>query len=660
MKNKNIIKFVGLLGVGSFVMLAAASCTQRVSQVTKSSSTNTNQNSSSNSRNMSGETPNENATSKSGAGMNNPSSGGAKANDPAQQLASARQALNNLLDTENNNVNLYSDYAQIQNALKTAYKTTKDASENTNASLDEVKSLQTALQAAIDKAATDKKAFDNNNQALVTAYNELKVTLQSKATTLDGLSEDKYSAIKNKLISLFDVGTGIIDQKLDSISRTTSLAADNVSKANKDIKDALSALDGWKTNADALATSYVKQALVKTQLTGVTNNMDQPGNYSFVGYSVDVTSGSNMTPNWSFAQRKAWTSNDNILNTDKPVTDVSWIYGLVGTDAKYTLTFNYYGPSTGYLYFPYKLVKSGDSGNVALQYKLNDAPEATAITFDEGDTYNGKTPSVSDINVAKITLTDLKFGANKIEFSLPTGDPAKVAPMIGNMYLTSNSDNANKISNSIFGNDVTSDNSVTVNLLNGYSLGTNYSMLFYQLSNYTVNDAMPTSEPAYLVGFIGGAQIRNVSPTPSNNNTSPAQDNDSRTLTIYVNVPKTGEYSIHSTYIYSAGSSDTTTTRSIKFSTDSSNDSNAVSITVKSLGSWSKLGQIDTSSSETSGITTGSKRTLNLQQGLNKVIVSQVSGDTPYIGNLTFTLSDTPQENANPSTTVASTMPESR
>ncbi|SYV95233.1 lipoprotein and hemagglutinin (VlhA) family protein [Mycoplasmoides gallisepticum] len=38
--------------------------------------------------------------------------------------------------------------------------------------------------------------------------------------------------------------------------------------------------------------------------------------------------------------------------------------------------------------------------------------------------------------------------------------------------------------------------------------------------------------------------------------------------------------------------------------------------------------------------------TLHLKKGLNKVVISGVSnGDTPYIGNLTFTLNNNPSSN---------------
>ncbi|SYV94160.1 lipoprotein and hemagglutinin (VlhA) family protein [Mycoplasmoides gallisepticum] len=38
------------------------------------------------------------------------------------------------------------------------------------------------------------------------------------------------------------------------------------------------------------------------------------------------------------------------------------------------------------------------------------------------------------------------------------------------------------------------------------------------------------------------------------------------------------------------------------------------------------------------------KRTLHLKQGLNKIVISGTN-DTPYIGNLTFTLNNNPLSN---------------
>ncbi|SYV94470.1 Mycoplasma haemagglutinin, partial [Mycoplasmoides gallisepticum] len=85
-------------------------------------------------------------------------------------------------------------------------------------------------------------------------------------------------------------------------------------------------------------------------------------------------------------------------------------------------------------------------------------------------------PTVDDIKIAKVALSNLNFNSNTIEFSVPTG---KVAPMIGNMYLTSSNAevNKNKIYDDLFGNTFNNENNptaVTVELLKGYSLAASW------------------------------------------------------------------------------------------------------------------------------------------------------------------------------------------
>ncbi len=355
---------------------------------------------------------------------------------------------------------------------------------------------------------------------------------------------------------------------------------------------------------------------------------------------------------------------------------------MKGTGTKYTLDFNYYGPSTAYLYFPYKLVKTADAAKVALQYKLNNgaqkliqfAPSSTTADMsstqesttqrssslklvDDQNTQTSnqtdlnssanKTPTVADINVAKVTLTDLNFGKNTIELSLPEGD--KVAPMIGNIYITSNNQNNDKVYDDIFGNTQnTIDNkkSVTVNLLTGYSLTSGWSTYVGQFKKVSTTGEMPNAEatPNYLVGFIGGMDPRNANnvSTPVRN---PSIKGATRTLTIYVNAPETGEYYIKGSYL-------TNTARGLKLST-SSTDSSTVTITNLMKQNWNTLGDFDTSKTETtvenSGIDHNMHRTLTLKKGLNKIVVAggtnSGSGDAPFIGNLTFTLSSAANNN---------------
>ncbi|AHV85457.2 VlhA [Mycoplasmoides gallisepticum S6] len=689
MKRKNILKFVSLLGIGSFVMLAAASCTSATTPTP-------------NPEPKPKPEPNPNPEPKPDP-MPNPSSGGMNGGDTnpgnsggmdnsAQQLSAAKTALTNLLNGQTEKVGLYNDYAKIKDDLVKAYTAAKEISDKSDATLQEVNNAKTTLETAITTAASSKTSFDEKNPELIKAYNALKQTITSEEMQLNQLKDANFETIKNHISNLYKQGKDIITATLDPTTGDGPQAM-VVNQANEAIVNATSKLEDWKTNATNLATRFVKQTLNNANLVNETNNQPQPGNYSFVAYASDITS-----PNWNFAQRTVWTADNrartsplpNNSQNSAPLTDVSWIYTLSGTGAKYTLTFDYYGPQTGYLYFPYKLVKDADKNNIGLQYKLNDgnfeqinfaptqpvesasteparstmlqtAPENQ--TSEENMTAASQlnpTPTVSDINVAKVTLSNLKFGSNTIEFSVPMGqdDMNKVAPMIGNIYIASSNDEANKkqIYDSIFGNtssQTANQTSVSVDLLKGYSLATSWKTYIRQFTGLTGN-GVQTSNPVYLIGLIGGRQNRILASTSGsmNNPNSPNADNANRTFTIYVNAPVNGNYHISGAYLQGS-----TPARSLKFSTGTSNSNNEVTVTNLKQNNWTTLGHFDTkmtTSTTVSGTGTPMKRTLTLNEGLNKIILSGVNnGDTPFIGNLTFTLSTTPQTAANPSSATA-------
>ncbi|WVH36995.1 hypothetical protein SE856_02045 [Mycoplasmoides gallisepticum] len=671
MKRKNILKFVSLLGIGSFVMLAAASCTSATTPTPNPELKPT----------PNPEPKPEPMPNPPSGGMNggdtNPSNGQGM-NNAAQQLTAAKTALTTLINGETANLALYEDYAKIKNELTAAYETAKAVSAETGATLNEVNEAKSSLDATIKKAASAKNDFDSKNQSLITAYNALKATVNMETQTLEPLSADKYSGIRNSLTSLYDAAKAIIKKTLDPIDGA-ALVVGNVIMANSNITTATDSakLSKEKENADMFGDGFVKQALNSQHLTADTTvtqgdtqavPQQQPGNYSFVGYSVDVTSGSNgmMLPNWNFAQRKIWLNSNGgrttpvteAENNSTPLTDVSWIYSLTSGGAKkYTFSFDYYGPSMSYLYFPYKLVKTGDSEKVGLQYTLNGNKNPVVITFGSGENDSGPAPTVADINVAKVKLSNLTLGINTIEFSVPED---KVAPMIGNMYLTSNPENQNKVYDAIFGNisSSTADSTtVTVDLLKGYSLAASWSTYFAKLTNVT--NSSPENSPIYLVGLVGGS----VQPTVSianitNDNRHPNENNAMRTFTIYVNAPKEGEYYISGDYLSQPS-------RSLKISNGSVNQNNSITITnpeLKTTG-WTTLRQFDTKMNDASvTVTSGqsaTKKTLMLKKGLNTIVLAGVDnvdrGNTPFIGNLTFTLSSMTQNAATASTNTGET-----
>ncbi|QMT98272.1 FIVAR domain-containing protein [Mycoplasma tullyi] len=632
MKRKNIIKFVSLLGISSFVMLAAASCTQAITLVPNSGSTSAD---SSSNTNPTAPSRTENKVDMPSMDTT-PSNNQGTIDVSSQELANAKSTLNTLLNDQSQKVELYADYAKIQDNLVSAYNTAKETADSSTATVEQVKEVTSTLQTAIDNANAEKLKFDEANKALLAPYNDLKNTVNQKQSTLASLKDPKYSAILNKINSSYQQAEQILRQTLDPVSGTIP-TVELIQQASQSIQTVMNQeeLTKQKENADSFANSKLYK-LDKTKLTGITTaTMQQPANYSFVGYSVDLSS----SVNWSFAERTVLanaTTPTIITQSTQTLTDVAWIYNLGETGAKYTLDFIYYGPSTAYLYFPYKLVKTGDANMVGLQYKLNDNETQTPITFGTENNLDGKTPTVSDINVAKLTLSNLNFGENKIEFSVPD---TKVAPMIGNMYLTSNSGSESKINDQIFGNTENINDTltaITVDLLKGYSLAADWSTDVVQFTNLA--NSMPANAMTYLVGIIGGTVARPLPSSVPNRNNTPANTNTARTFTIYVNAPKDGDYYISGSYL-------TSNSRGLKLSID---NTNSVTVTVTGKTNWNTLGYFDTSKTNNStgneGSVANNKTTLTLKQGLNKVVISPGTEDSmnaPYIGNLTFTLNST-------------------
>ncbi|QMT98252.1 FIVAR domain-containing protein [Mycoplasma tullyi] len=675
MKRKNILKFVSLLGIGSIVMLAAASCSQAANPT----------------QNPRSATPND--------GNANPSSTETMMDPAARELSVVRASFSTLVDSESKTTELYADYAKIQKTLKEAFGVARAVVGKSDSTTQSLKDAKATLESAISNAEKEKTDFDTKNDKLVAAYTILKDALKDEKTMLDSLAANaNYKAIEDNLKGLYEKAKPIVLSTLIPIEGNSPVLT-SVTAVSEPLSNAITRNEMWKINADNLVNSFVKRTLVQKDLTAGTNQsntMPQPGNYSFVGYSVDIgtdqlTTGStssnmNVTPNWNFAQRVVWTAPDsgatvtaipNNAENSTPLSSVSWIYSLTGPEAKYKLSFPYFGVSNkAYLYFPYKLVNSNDQ--VALQYKLNDGEEKV-IEFGTASEQSGTvgaeravmsdaqtgspqtpeeasadkampettiriaTPTVGDIKIAKIQLTDLKFGINTVEFRVPTqtGDnqPSKVAPMIGNMYITSSDDEANedKIYADLFGNSYnqeTSPSTVTVDLLKGYSLAANFNTYIRQFTN------LKTENPVYLVGLIGGTTPRFTTNNKTkiesltNKQSTPSSFAETSTLSVYVNAPETGNYYISGSYISSK-----TQMRSLKFATTNMS-SNSVTIQVQAKENFTSLDKFDTSDSNTM-ITPNNEmnKTLMLQKGLNKIIISGVEREnTPFIGNLTFTL----------------------
>ncbi|SYV94455.1 lipoprotein and hemagglutinin (VlhA) family protein, partial [Mycoplasmoides gallisepticum] len=311
MKRKNILKFVSLLGIGSFVMLAAASCTTATTPTPNPEPTPT-PNPNPPSGGMNGgntSTPNPNPPS---GGMNggdtNPGNGGGTDN-AAQQLAAARTALTTLINSRTQNTELYVDYAKIQDTLVKTYDAAKAVLDNTASTTQNINQAKTTLETAINAAASSKQTFNQQNNALVTAYNQLKTAVGNESAALAKVEDAKFARIKENLVTLYNAGKMLIAKPLEGIDGAV-LDVDQVTQANTKLQEATNenSLTQQTQNATNLADSFVKQVINKTKITGTTNTEKQPGNYSFVGYSVDLNTITTRTGNNS----QTSSSSDNL------------------------------------------------------------------------------------------------------------------------------------------------------------------------------------------------------------------------------------------------------------------------------------------------------------------------------------------------------------
>ncbi|MDC4163690.1 hypothetical protein LNO75_03840 [Mycoplasma sp. T363T] len=545
----------------------------------------------------------------------------------------AKNQLKALIDGKDAKLAMYDDYSVIKSTLANAYTAAKTVDEKTDATKDELTNAKTTLETAIATAASSKDKFDKDNASLVAAFKTLKDKVANKDSILSTLTDENY--IKTYITGLYTEASNIITAGLQP---ATALVANNLETLSNNIETSTSDLETKKSTLDQY--SIFKKILIDSQsFKGNTlYNKTSPDNQSIVAFSSDFDN-SNTNYQWRTARRL-------IHKEDKTksleVTSVGWIYNLNSMtgegkkSASYDLEFNYYSGSSAKLYFPYKAATKDQASDVqnklSLKYKLNNK-EAVAVNLDMA--------KVDGIAVAKIDLTDLNFGKNTISF---TTDADKSAPMIGNFYITNVDKDPNVVYNDIFGNEygVGNSNQITVNLVKGYGLAnkgigvmknhndesTDFSKLVGKLND------QGEDKTYYLLGYLGHS-----------NPVNSAHSENEKYYTFYVNAPKTGVYDISG--IYNSGSE-----RGLTFWTNTFNNSMSNSIAkFKNLkfGDWNqKKFKVFDSSNKFNDSTSTS---LNLNAGLNKIIVSGLTGnnEAPNLVNVTFTLHE-PDSSANAET----------
>ncbi|WP_027122080.1 FIVAR domain-containing protein [[Mycoplasma] imitans] len=608
MKKKSLFKIVSLVGLGSFAGLAPASCSALVRSVnqsgtfdTKPSEPNNNENGSGNGAVVNPSQPNETTTPTQPVILLQPGS--------ATSVSQAKSQLSGLLGNQQaTTLGMYDDYKTIQSTLQKAYDDANAVYSKPSATVKELTDATVALQNAISQAQAQKSSFNQTNANLLAAFNQIKQSLQLLQGINTSLTQTQYSAIKSHVNDLSQQATAFVKLGLQADNGLPINLA-NVTSISSQITEVTSKLAEWKQTADSFA-NFQKFALVKTNFSGGTATT-QPSNFGFSAFSVPYNA------SYKYGKRVVRSGDGNTTAAAAgDLTDVAWIYNFdsATTDA-YTFTFNYYGPSNAWLYFPFKLANT-TTGRVSFAYQLNDRNAAIERTV------KINAPTVDSIQVAKVPLDDLKFGQNKISFSAVS---EATAPMVGNFFISSSNNNDDAVYNAIFGNSYSEDmNSVSVDFLSGYGLANNSETMIRQLTA-GIDGATGTSK-YNIIGWLGGTVNSSAIVKPTNG--------DKRSYTFYVNAPKDGSYTI-SGYTYSLATRDLVF-RTLPFPTGAQASTTVTisNITASATNSSIKVKKFDTKSMSST------TNALTLQKGLNRIVVTggtADSGNAPNVGNLTFT-----------------------
>ncbi|AFP78638.1 GA module-containing protein [Mycoplasmoides gallisepticum] len=236
MKRKNILKFVSLLGIGSFVMLAAASCTSATTPTPNPEPK-----------------PNPNPEPKPDP-MPNPPSGGMNGGDTnpgnsggmdnsAQQLAAAKTEAKAVIDAS----------AELSDSVKEALKRQVDATTTGPAARDlktKAEALVSAVK-ALSGSVTAAKTLQAEEQ-YTNVSQDLKTTLEAKLTAATALLEDG-TKLKN-----LDASSNLDTTKASLESSKTDLDA-AVAAVKPD-------LDFQKTKTNAVSAVEALDTLVNSAL----------------------------------------------------------------------------------------------------------------------------------------------------------------------------------------------------------------------------------------------------------------------------------------------------------------------------------------------------------------------------------------------------------
>ncbi|MDC4182467.1 hypothetical protein [Mycoplasma bradburyae] len=513
-----------------------------------------------------------------------------KPTEPAKPVdtTEAKNKLKEVISKKDEKLAMYADYSVIKGELEKAYSTAELVSKKDNATEEELTDAKNKLEEAIKKANSDKNKFDADNNELINEYSSLKELLNnSDIKAIE--SEAKYSFVKQELTP-----------KLESAKLLISEGYQKNGLNKEELLNKKEELTNELTNFNSLYKQNIEQYYNGKSFVidseKIQTNKDYTDNHNDNEKTNNIYSG-NVNLDWKYSERRVKKTDGNWMN----LNGSKWIYNLNGNSAKYEFEFTNYAKESLKLIFPYKIMRNQYKNDYALDIFLNGVKITTQLA------YRG----VQYISLAEIELNNLKFGKNKLTFSVPVG---KKNPLIGNMYLLSDDSKIKDVIYQLNGQTDNENGIISVDLSKAIGGSTSFLTKFETINYH---------EKEHII-------LKNIGKF----NVSSSQYTAQYTVCIYVS--EQGEYNVGLTYNSNAWSE-------LYLSTFNSNENDTLTrasglIKIKNESGFNNIltteqDKIKKINPEISQLNT---LKINLKQGWNNIVIGKNDRVSPYIESILF------------------------
>ncbi|MDC4182607.1 hypothetical protein, partial [Mycoplasma bradburyae] len=276
--------------------------------------------------------------------------------------------------------------------------------------------------------------------------------------------EPKYEFIKQQIQEKYNASKMIIDAGV----QVSGLNEMMVETSKNGLSDVTNDLQTKKDNADKIDQGLFYDIDPTKIKSSTTDN-----SVSSTDKNNNLYSANSELP-FSYSVRKVKDG-----TTYKVKDNTKFIHSLGGTERKYEFTFQNYSSSNLTLYFVYKIERNpSNNAKYDLQIKVNDQ-EITATHLDENSL---KLNKVNKIYLAKIALTNLNYGDNKIEFIKKNGGYKNVVFGDISLMRAPTEDKELAYFNKLNGQTIGDDGLLTVSIYDAIGGSTQYDSFFEKKS----------------------------------------------------------------------------------------------------------------------------------------------------------------------------------